>query len=225
MSQGLFVTGTDTGIGKTFVSVGLLSALTRRGWRVAGLKPVASGCEVDASGHRVNEDALALRAASSGDWAYSDINPYAFVEPIAPHIAAAREQRTVDPARLIAAYDRLAATSDRVVVEGVGGWRVPLTAAYTTRDLVRQLDLPVLLVVGMKLGCINHALLTAEALAADEVRFVGWVANHVAPGYDTRSETLQTLSAALPAPLLAEIPAAASATDPCWQQLTDTLGW
>lgn len=219
MNRGLFVTGTDTGIGKTFVSTGLLIGLRRAGLRAAGMKPVASGCEQDAAGHRVNADALALQAASADEWDYATINPYAFAEPIAPHIAAAREQRIIEPEVIVAAYDRLARASDRVIVEGVGGWRVPFAQAFAARELVQRLDLPVLLVVGFRLGCINHALLSAEALQADGVRIAGWVANHVSADYGTRLETLQTLGRLLPAPLLAEIPPAAGTDNACWQRL------
>jgi len=223
MTRGLFVTGTDTGIGKTFVGVGLLHGLRRLGLRAAGMKPVASGSEADAAGNLKNADARALQAASFGDWDYETINPYALSDPIAPHIAAQREGREIEAEPLLAAYRRLAAASDLVVVEGVGGWRVPFSATLQVRDLVTALDLSVLLVVGLRLGCINHALLTAESLIADGVRLSGWVANHAEADYDTVPETLETLAERISLPLLGEVPAGATTADPCWLRLAQSL--
>lgn len=223
MSGGVFITGTDTGCGKTFVSVGLLRGLRQRGLRVAGMKPVASGCEQDGDGCLVNADALALRAASSAAWDYTVINPYALPEPIAPQFAAERRGRHIETGPIEEAYRQLAADCDRVVVEGIGGWRVPLSALLTTRDLPLLLETPVVLVVGMRLGCISHALLTAEALAADGVYFHGWVANHLDPDYSTASETQATLSERLAAPLLAAIQPGARPDDPCWAKLAASL--
>lgn len=222
-ARGLFVTGTDTGIGKTFVSVGLLHGLRRQGLRVAGMKPVASGCEQAADGSLVNADALALQAACSGQWQYSQINPYALADPVAPQFAAERQQVEIGLPRIRDCYRQLLDSSDRVVVEGVGGWRVPLSAELDTIGLVAALELPVLLVVGMRLGCISHALLTAEALAADGVQCHGWVANHLQPDYDTAGETVAVLNARLGLPLLAEIAPAAEIEDPCWDRLAARL--
>ena len=223
MTCGVFVTGTDTGIGKTWVSVGLLHGLRRQGLRAAGMKPVASGCDRAADGSWVNADALALRAASSGDPPYDAINPYALADPIAPEFAAERQGVAIELAVIRDGYRRLAASADWVVVEGVGGWRVPLSSVLTTAELVAALDLPVVLVVGLRLGCINHALLTAEALAADGVHCAGWVANRVDALYNTTAETLATLSARLAMPLLGEIPQDVDRDDPCWDRLAGTL--
>ncbi|MDZ7734988.1 MAG: dethiobiotin synthase [Gammaproteobacteria bacterium] len=223
MTAGVFITGTDTGSGKTFVSAGLLRGLSRRGLRAAGMKPVASGCERGPTGGWINADAQALQAASAGAWDYAVINPYALPEPMAPQFAAERHGCEIELAPIVAAYRQLCAASDRVVVEGIGGWRVPLSASLATRDLVARLELPVILVVGLRLGCINHALMTAEALAADGVRFLGWVANHFDPDYTTAAETLATLNAGLAAPLLAQVPTGAGSDDPCWDRLAACL--
>ncbi len=220
-AAGVFVTGTDTGIGKTRVSVGLLDAWRARGLDVAGMKPVASGSE-PVQGELRNEDALALQAAASRDWPYATINPYAFAPPIAPHVAAEQAGVTVALEPLTTAYAELAAASERVVVEGVGGWRVPLSATLQTADLVRALDLPIVMVVGLRLGCINHALLTAEAIRADGLVLRGWIANSLDPDYDPDA-TLSTLAAAIPAPLLATVPHAVAPGAPCWQALADAL--
>lgn len=214
---GVFITGTDTGCGKTRIAAGLVAAWRRQGQSVSGMKPVASGCE-SRNGKPRNADALALQAAGSADWPYATVNPYALREPIAPQFAARREGRTIDPAVIAHAYSDLSA-SGRVVVEGVGGWRVPLSDTLTTVDLVRQLRLPVLLVIGLRLGCINHALLTAEALRADGVPWLGWIANSVIPDYDTTAETLAVLQMAIHAPMLACIPFAASSDHACWQSM------
>lgn len=225
-ARGLFVTGTDTGIGKTRVSVGLLQALRQRGRRVAGMKPVASGCAM-VDGNLRNADAQALQAASSRQWPYEIINPYTFAPPVAPNIAAAEAGTTITVDVIVGAYRQLTAASDWLVVEGVGGWRVPLTAAVQTRDLVRTLDLPVLLVVGLRLGCISHALLTAEAIQADGLSCVGWVANMIEPHYETTEATLATLTRAMAAPLLATVSHAPGhafgAEDPCWKRLATVL--
>lgn len=223
MTAGVFITGTDTGSGKTFVSVGLLHGLSRRGLRAAGMKPVASGCERGPAGGWINADALALQAASAAAWDYAVINPYALPEPMAPQFAAERHGCEIELAPIAVAYQQLCAGSDRVVVEGIGGWRVPLSASLTTRDLPLQLGMPVVLVVGMRLGCINHALLTAEALAADGVQLLGWVANYFDPDYTTATETTATLNAGLATPLLAQVPAGARPDDPCWDRLAACL--
>ncbi len=229
-TRGLFVTGTDTGIGKTRISVGLLQALRRQGRRVAGMKPVASGCAM-VEGRLRNADAVALQAACSHQWPYEVINPYAFAPPIAPHIAAAAAGTTIEAAPISTAYHRLAAANEWLVVEGVGGWRVPLAADLQTRDLVRALGLPVLLVVGLRLGCINHALLTAQAIQADGLCCVGWIANRIEPYYETLEATLTTLTQAIAAPLLATVPYAPEPAsdnifaleDPCWERLAALL--
>lgn len=203
--QNLFVTGTDTGVGKTLVSAALLRRLRERGLRVAGMKPVASGCERTADGLR-NEDALALQAESSGDWPYGTINPFAYAPPIAPHVAAAEAGIPIDFSTIASCYGQLAADSDRVVVEGAGGWLVPLAGGQTLADLAASLGLDVVLVVGLRLGCLNHAFLTAEAIAARGLRLAGWVANTIDPAFDRLDANLATLDERLPAPRLGLIP-------------------
>ena len=205
MSKGLFVTGTDTGIGKTVVSAALLAALNRAGVRAVGMKPVASGCGQTAHGWR-NDDALALIARSAGAPDYALVNPYALPEAIAPHLAAcaAGIEIRLDP--ILAAYAALSTNADCLVVEGVGGWAVPLSPTLMQADLVRALALPVILVVGLRLGCISHALLSARAIAADGCRLIGWIGNRVDPDMARVEDNLATLRAQLPAPCLAVLP-------------------
>lgn len=199
--SGVFVTGTDTGVGKTHASCALLAALRARGLHAVGMKPVASGCEATPEGWR-NEDALALIAASDPAPAYADCNPFAFAEPIAPHIAARATGTTIELAALRAAYARLAQGADRVVVEGVGGWLAPLSDSLMQADLARALELPVILVVGLRLGCLNHALLSVRAIEGDGCRLAGWIANRLDPAMARAEENLATLRARIAAPLL-----------------------
>lgn len=203
--SGFFITGTDTGVGKTLFSAGLLHALAALGVRAVGMKPVAAGAE-QVQGTWINEDVALLRAASVVEAPMEWVNPYLFREPIAPHIAAERKGVRIDLPRIVAARDALAERAEVVVVEGVGGFRVPLGPASDTADLAMRLGMPVMLVVGMRLGCLNHALLTAEAIAARGLPLVAWVANRIDPGMAAYDENLEALRARLPAPLLAELP-------------------
>ena len=205
MQTGLYVTGTDTGIGKTLASCALLHALRAQGLRAVGMKPLASGCEVTIDGLR-NEDALALQAASDPTPAYDDINPFALPEPLAPELAAREACVEVDLATMIAAYARLSAQADVVVVEGVGGWLAPLSTQLMQADLVRALELPVVLVVGLRLGCLNHAYLSARAIAADGCNLVGWIGNGIDPAMARIEENRALLEARLPAPCLGWLP-------------------
>jgi dethiobiotin synthetase len=200
-ARALFVTGTDTGVGKTHVSVALLRACRADAGRAVGMKPVASGCRETAVGLR-SEDADALIAASDPVPPYASCNPYALAPPIAPHIAAREAGIEIALDRIIAAYRELAALADRVVVEGVGGWAVPLSDALMQADLVRALDLPVVLVVGLRLGCINHALLSTRAIRADGCVLAGWIANRIDPAMGRADENLDALRARIDAPLL-----------------------
>ncbi|HEY6894091.1 MAG TPA: dethiobiotin synthase [Rhodanobacteraceae bacterium] len=200
-ARGVFVTGTDTGIGKTHASVALVRAHRALGRRAIGMKPVASGCRETPGGLR-NEDAEALIAASDPAPPYASCNPYAFAPPIAPHIAAQEANVEVALAPIVAAYRSLAQTADRVVVEGVGGWSVPLSDARMQADLALALGLPVVLVVGLRLGCLNHALLSARAIVADGCVLAGWIANRVDPEMARADENLATLRARLEAPLV-----------------------
>ncbi|HEY6940718.1 dethiobiotin synthase [Dokdonella sp.] len=199
--RGLFVTGTDTGVGKTYASVTLLRALRARGLPASGMKPVASGCEVTPQGLR-NEDALALIAASEPRPDYATCNPFAFEPPIAPHLAALDVGIEVGLAPIRAAFESLRARAERVVVEGVGGWMAPLSETLTQADLATSLGLDIVLVVGLRLGCINHALLSARAIAADGGRLAGWIANRIDPAMAVAEGNIATLRARIPAPLL-----------------------
>lgn len=203
--QGLFITGTDTGIGKTRIAAGLLTALQRRGLTTAAMKPVASGCFAGADGLR-NEDALTLMEHATQAVPYRDVNPYALAEPIAPHLAAADAGIEIDIPRLTDIYQRLAACVDCVVVEGVGGWLVPLGRRTTVADLAGALGLSVVLVVGIRLGCLNHALLTADAIGATDLRLAGWVANLVEPDCPRVADNIEALRQRLRAPLLGTVP-------------------
>ena len=177
---GIFVTGTDTGVGKTQVSLGLITLLQRQGLTVAAMKPVASGCELTAAG-LCNEDALLLQAQSSVSLPYELINPYAFAAAIAPHIAAEREQVVIDIAKIKIHFNHIQQCADTVVVEGAGGWLVPINNDQTMADLAVALDLPIVLVVNIGLGCINHALLTVAAIQKSGLFLQGWVANQIEP--------------------------------------------
>ncbi|HEX4910432.1 MAG TPA: dethiobiotin synthase [Permianibacter sp.] len=201
-----FITGTDTEIGKTFSTVALTRALRAAGQRVAVLKPVASGCErID--GIWQNDDARALRAAAENDQDYASVNPLALIPAIAPHIAAQEAGVDLSVARLLQLTQATRTRSDDVLlIEGAGGFLVPLNDRESYADFVQALQLPVILVVGMRLGCINHALLSAEAIRARGLRLAGWVANSPQPTMNRFAENLGYLREHLPAPLLAEIP-------------------
>ena len=203
--RGLFVTGTDTGIGKTHTSVALIHAHRALGRRVVGMKPIASGCRETPEGLR-NEDAEALIAASDPAPRYEACNPLALAPPIAPHIAAREAGIAIHIDALVRAYDALASDAHRVVVEGVGGWAVPLSDATMQADLVHALRLPVVLVVGLRLGCINHALLSVRAIEGDGATLVGWIANRVDRDMPFADDNLATLRARIAAPLLGSVP-------------------
>ncbi len=203
--RGVFVTGTDTNCGKTAISLALMAARQARGARVLGMKPVASGCDPSPQGPR-NADALRLLAQSSAAAPYHLVNPYAFVPPIAPHLAAARAGVEIRLDTIVSAYRALSAGCDLVVVEGVGGWRVPLSPTLSVSDIPRALDLPVILVVGLKLGCLNHALLTADSIRAQGSALAGWVGNGIDPELQAGEENRATLAARLDAPCLGVIP-------------------
>ena len=201
----LYVTGTDTGIGKTLASCALLHALRGHGLRAVGMKPVASGCErVD--GEWRNADALALQAAGGAGIAYADINPFALEHPLAPELAAREAGVEVALEPILAAHARLAQQADALIVEGVGGWAAPLSATLMQADLVRALQLPVLLVVGLRLGGLNHALLSARAIAADGLHLAGWIASHVDPAMERVDDNLAMLRARMPAPCWGVLP-------------------
>ena len=203
ISGSCFVTGTDTGVGKTFISVQIMAALQARNLRVIGMKPVASGCEITAAGLQ-NEDAIAMQQQANVTVPYEAMNPYAFKPAIAPHLAAAQAGVQIELASLMAAYQTLASQADAVVVEGAGGWLVPLNDRDTVADLAVALGLPVVLVVDIKLGCINHALLSVAAITASGVPFAGWVANQIQPSAEA-SNIIKTLSQRIEVPCLVSI--------------------
>ena len=203
--SGFFITGTDTGCGKTEMTLGLMAALQARGQRVLGMKPVASGCVLGPDGPR-NEDAQRIQAQGTLAVPYELVNPHAFLPPIAPHVAAEESGIAIDLGRIGAAHDQLTRLADHVLVEGVGGWRVPLGPECFVSDLPKRLDLPVILVVGLKLGCLNHALLTAESIQTSGARLAGWIANTVDPDMLAREQNLATLDRLIPAPCLGRVP-------------------
>ncbi len=202
---GYFITGTDTECGKTEVTLGLMALLQARGHKVLGMKPVASGAELTADGLR-NEDALRIQAQGSEEIPYSRINPYAFEPPIAPHLAAAQQNETIRFDALEANYQALAQQADHLLVEGVGGWRVPLGPEGDVSDLAVALGLPVILVVGLRLGCINHTLLTVDAIQASGCTLLGWVANQIDPEMEAQDGNLVTLQVQIHAPCLGVVP-------------------
>lgn len=203
MTRTWFVTGTDTGVGKTAVSCGLLVAAAQAGLRTAAIKPVAAGCN-DAG---ENDDALLLQASMTEALDYDQINPVALRAAVAPHIAATLEGKRLEADRLVGlCRGVMLGTADFVLIEGAGGWRVPINARETLADVAMQLQVGVILVVGMRLGCINHALLTVEAIHRDGLQLGAWIANQPGPRMDRHMENLDTLRQLLPAPLLGEIP-------------------
>ena len=206
MSPAYFITGTDTDVGKTTVAAGLLQAARAAGLSTAAGKPVASGCEVTPEGLR-NADALALMAQCTLALSYEEVNPVAFEPAIAPHIAAREAGVALTVQALLTPMQRiLRQRADFTLIEGAGGWRVPLSGQDSLSDVARGLGLPVILVVGVRLGCISHALLTAEAIAQDGLQLAGWVANIIDPKTSRLEENLATLAERLPAPCLGRVP-------------------
>nr|WP_318382297.1 dethiobiotin synthase [uncultured Enterobacter sp.] len=205
MTEPYFVTGTDTEVGKTVASSALLQAASARGWRTAGYKPVASGSEWTPDGLR-NSDALTLQRNSAVPLSYIEVNPYTFEEPTSPHIVSNAMQQPIEARVLSAGLHHLQAKADWVLVEGAGGWFTPLSDTLTFADWATQEQLPVILVVGVKLGCINHAMLTAQAVRQAGLPLAGWIANDVEPTGKRHAEYLATLRRVLQAPFLGEIP-------------------
>lgn len=206
MTKALFIAGTDTDVGKTEIACGLLHAAKLMDMSTAAVKPVAAGCQQTAEGLR-NDDALKLQKETSISLAYDLINPVALEPPIAPHIAAAQINKSLTAAELEQACRKvLDQSADLTVVEGAGGWRVPLNERETLADLAKALDISVVLVVGLRLGCINHSLLTVEAIAADGLQLAGWVANHVDPQMACQQENIATLQQLIAAPCIGTVP-------------------
>lgn len=197
-----FITGTDTGVGKTLISCALLHAFAAQGTRAAGFKPVAAGCDEDEH----NEDAKALRAASTMQLTYGQVNPYCFHRAIAPHIASHSSGVRIELSRILTSFRELSGQSDEVVVEGAGGFLVPLNEKQDGADLAQGLALPVIVVVGMRLGCLNHALLTMRAIADYQLECAGWVANVLDKDMPALQENIDALKERIAAPLLGVVP-------------------
>jgi len=205
--QTYFITGTDTGVGKTAVTCGLLALAAQAGWRTLAMKPIASGCEETEDGLR-NEDALAMQTMATEDLIYELVNPVAMAPAIAPHVAAQQAGRSLSAARLTGfCRGMMTRPGDLLLIEGAGGWRVPLNEQETYAAVPAQLDIPVILVVGLRLGCINQALLSAEAIQRDGLKLAGWVANQAdEEEMDCMQETLDYLTGHIPAPCLGRVP-------------------
>lgn len=202
VKQSYFVVGTDTDAGKTYVSCRLIEHFVAQGIATVGMKPIASGCQEVAPATLINEDARRLALASNINASMALTNPYRFLPAIAPHIAASQVAVDIEIARIVDAYQELAKTAQIVVVEGAGGFLVPINASQTLADLALRLNLPLILVVGMRLGCINHALLTVEAIQSRGLSLGGWVANELSPDMPVFEENLSTLRKHIAAPFL-----------------------
>ncbi len=200
-----FITGTDTDCGKTLVTLGFMQLCLERGLKTAGMKPVAAGALLTHEG-LLNPDALAIQGLSDPPLSYAEVNPYCFEPAVAPHLAAKLANTVIEPETIKRQYERLCSSHDAVVVEGAGGWKVPLNDEQDTAELCRLLDLPVVLVVGLRLGCINHALLSVEAILASGQPLLGWIANHIDANMSLAEDNIQTLKQRIKAPLLGRIP-------------------
>lgn len=211
MARGIFITGTDTDIGKTTVAIGLMDALKKSGLRVAAFKPVSAGCIQTDNGLR-NDDAIQLMQLASVELPYDVVNPYAFEPAIAPHIAAAEQNVEMNLETIVQAYQKIAANVDVVIVEGAGGWLVPFNKTQTMADVAQRLQLDIIQVVGIKLGCISHALLTNLAVQACNCKLVGWVANQIEPQTDNTAEIINSIKIRSYAPLLGSVPFCPSAS-------------
>ncbi len=203
--QAFFVTGTDTGVGKTLIASALVYQFAQAGYQSIGMKPVAAGVDTLA-GETVNEDVSALMSASNVDAPLSLVNPYLFTPPIAPHIAAQQVGHSIEINHILYAFNQLKNLAEVVIVEGAGGFYVPLNDTQTSADLVQALNIPVILVVGMRLGCLNHALLTQHAILAKGLKIAGWVANVIDADMPYLQENVQSLSARIHAPCLGVVP-------------------
>jgi dethiobiotin synthetase len=205
MSQSYFVIGTDTNVGKTYVASALVKHFVDSGLKTIGMKPIASGCELNEKNELINEDVTALIRASNVSASLDLINPYRFAPAIAPHIAAEQDAVDIDLNHIQQAYEQLTDLAEVLVVEGAGGFYVPLNKTQTQADLAVLLDIPVILVVGMRLGCINHALLTVEAIQARGLKLAGWIANEITPNFAMFDENLDSLQQRIAAPCLSVV--------------------
>lgn len=200
-----FIAGTDTGIGKTRVTAGLLAAARAAGLKAAGMKPVAAGAE-QRGGRLVNDDALRIAAASGQDTPYDDLNPFCLLEAVSPHIAANRTHIRIDIDRIVDCARRIALAHELLLIEGAGGWYTPLGDGESMADVAKAVAAPVVLVVGLRIGCLNHARLTREAIEISGCRFAGWIASHVDPRFAAGEQNLTTLASLLGAPPLGVLP-------------------
>ena len=205
MARGIFITGTDTDVGKTATALGIISALQQKGLTVAAFKPVSAGCAQTENGLR-NDDALQLMQQASVELPYDIINPYAFEPAIAPHIAAAEKNIEMSIDTIVQAYEKIAAEVDVVIVEGAGGWLVPFNKTQSMADIACALELDVIQVIGLKLGCLNHALLTSESITAHGLTQTGWVANQCAGNMPYQKENMHSLQHRLPDTFLGMLP-------------------
>lgn len=205
MSKGYFITGTDTEIGKTTATIALMRDIKQHGYRVAAMKPVAAGCQATEQGLR-NDDALKLMQEASVNLAYEAVNPFAYQPPIAPHIAASQACQPISMDTIINAYQQMSAQADVVLVEGIGGWSVPINHSQTMADVTKLLDLPVILVVGIRLGCLNHALLTHESIVHKGCPRGGWIANMLCEESTVAEQNIAYLKQALAMPFLGTLP-------------------
>ncbi len=205
MTKSFFITGTDTDIGKTTAALALMRNLKLKGYSVGAFKPVAAGCHKTAAGLR-NDDALKLQALCSANVDYTLLNPYVYKASIAPHIAAEQTRHPIDINYIKQCYENIRSLADYMIVEGAGGWLVPINRQQSMADVAKALNIPVVVVVGMKLGCINHSLLTFDAIKQHDCQIVGWIANTLVPDMDNFTENLDFLKHKLSAPLLATIP-------------------
>jgi dethiobiotin synthetase len=205
MAQSFFVIGTDTNVGKTYVASALLKHFGAQGLKTVGMKPVASGCQLNEKNEFINEDVTSLISASNIKANLDLINPYRFAPAIAPHIAAEQAGVKIDLGIIQQAYAQLASLADALIVEGAGGFCVPLNKTQTLADLAVQLNIPMILVVGIRLGCINHALLTIEAIQARSLKLAGWIANEIEPNFAMFDENLGSLQQRIAAPCLSVV--------------------
>lgn len=203
----VFITGTDTGVGKTHVAASLIQQYNNEGYQTFGIKPIASGCSLNAEGQLVNDDALILQKMASIKRPYNIVNPLAFKEPIAPHLAANIAGVQLSVSSVVEAISQsIQSDADVNIIEGVGGWSVPLNDYELVSEVVKALEIPTILVVGIKLGCLNHAILTAKSIEKMGVPFVGWIANCIDPETLVADELVETLKKWLPGPLLGVVP-------------------
>jgi dethiobiotin synthetase len=205
MTKAYFITGTDTGVGKTLVTCALMQLARQRGDKVGAMKPIAAGADQTPAGW-MNDDVVLLRQNLSVEISHDDLNPYCFLDAIAPHIAAAKQNITIDVNKIYASLEKIRAVSDWVFVEGAGGFKVPLNDELDMADLAVALKLPVIVVVGMRLGCLNHALLTQDAIHSRGLSLAGWVANTLDPNMPVLAENIAALRQRIHAPLLGIVP-------------------